>query len=90
MLPSKPRKPRKPAKGVAVPVEVMNGELVIPESVAGVVTVGMALVFFANRLDSAMDISLTKEEAIIAVRVSKKLMNLSKIANSAHPAKVGV
>ena len=78
----------KQVKGATVPVEVMAGELVIPDSVAGVVTIGMSLAFFAKNLDNAVDISLTKEEALIAVKVSKKLANLAKIANSAHPAKV--
>jgi hypothetical protein len=68
-------------------VEVMAGELVIPDTVAGVVTVGMALKFFSNRLDSAEDISLSADEILLAEKVAKRLTSLAKVAKGAnHPA----
>lgn len=76
-----------PKKGASVGVEVMAGELVIPDTIAGVVTVGMALKFFSNRLDSAEDISLSADEIILAEKVAKRLTSLAKVAKSAnHPA----
>lgn len=78
---------KKAPKGASVGVEVMAGELVIPDTVAGVVTVGMALKFFANRLDSAEDISLSADEIILAEKVAKRLTSLAKVAKGAnHPA----
>jgi len=76
-----------PKKGASVGVEVMAGELVIPDTIAGVVTIGMALKFFSNRLDSAEDISLSADEIILAEKVAKRLTSLAKVAKSAnHPA----
>jgi hypothetical protein len=76
-----------PKKGASVGVEVMAGELVIPDTIAGVVTIGMALSFFSKRLDSAEDISLSADEIILAEKVSKRLASLAKVAKAAnHPA----
>lgn len=76
------------AKGSkTIPAEIMAGELVVPDSVAGLLTVGMALRFFSNRLDSAVDVALTADEIILAEKVSKRLASLAKIAKSAHPSK---
>jgi hypothetical protein len=78
---------KKAPKGASVGVEVMAGELVIPDTIAGVVTIGMALKFFSNRLDSAEDISLSADEIILAEKVAKRLSSLAKVAKSAnHPA----
>ena len=78
---------KKAPKGASVGVEVMAGELVIPDTIAGVVTIGMALKFFSNRLDSAEDISLSADEIILAEKVAKRLTSLAKVAKSAnHPA----
>lgn len=76
------------AKGSKVmPVEVMAGELVIPDTIAGVVTVGMSLKFFAKRLNSAKDISLSKDEIALADEVIKRLGAIVKVAKSAnHPS----
>lgn len=78
---------KKAPKGASVGVEVMAGELVIPDTIAGVVTIGMALKFFANRLDSAEDISLSADEIELAEKVAKRLTSLAKVAKSAnHPS----
>ena len=78
---------KKAPKGASVGVEVMAGELVIPDTIAGVVTIGMALKFFSNRLDSAEDISLSADEIELAEKVAKRLTSLAKVAKSAnHPA----
>ena len=70
-----------------MPVEVMAGELVIPDTIAGVVTVGMSLKFFAKRLNSAKDISLTADEIVLADEIIKRLSGIVKVAKSAkHPA----
>jgi hypothetical protein len=76
------------AKGSKVmPVEVMAGELVIPDTIAGVVTVGMSLKFFAKRLNTAKDISLSKDEIALADEVIKRLSAIVKVAKSAnHPS----
>jgi hypothetical protein len=69
------------------PVEVMAGELVIPDTIAGVVTVGMSLKFFAKRLNSAKDISLSADELALADEVIKRLSAIVKVAKSAnHPS----
>ena len=74
-----------------LPVEVMAGELVIPDTIAGVVTVGMSLKFFAKRLNSAKDISLSADEIALADEVLKRLNAIVKVAKSAkHPAGKGV
>lgn len=68
-------------------VEVMSGELVIPDTIAGVVTVGMSLKFFAKRLNTAKDISLSADEIVLADEVIKRLGAIVKVAKSAnHPA----
>ena len=73
------------------PVEVMAGELVIPDTIAGVVTVGMSLKFFAKRLNTAKDITLTADEIALADEVIKRLSAIVKVAKSAkHPAGKGV
>jgi len=78
---------KKAKKGASVGVEVMAGELVIPDTIAGVVTIGMALKFFSNRLDSAEDISLSADEIELAEKVAKKLIAIAKVAKSAnHPS----
>ena len=78
---------KKAPKGASVGVEVMAGELVIPDTIAGVVTIGMALKFFSNRLDSAEDISLSADEILLAEKVAKRLASLAKVAKGAnHPA----
>jgi hypothetical protein len=70
-----------------LPVEVMAGELVIPDTIAGVVTVGMSLKFFAKRLNAAKDISLSADEVALADEVIKRLSAIVKVAKSAnHPA----
>ena len=80
------------AKGSKVmPVEVMAGELVIPDTIAGVVTVGMSLKFFAKRLNAAKDISLSADEITLADEVLKRLNAIVKVAKSAkHPAGKGL
>lgn len=71
----------------SVPVEVMAGELVIPDTIAGVVTVGMSLKFMAKRLNSAKDISLSADEILLADEVIKRLSAIVKVAKSAsHPS----
>jgi hypothetical protein len=70
-----------------MPVEVLGGELVIPDTIAGVVTVGMSLKFFAKRLNTAKDISLSKDEIALADEVIKRLSAIVKVAKSAnHPS----
>ena len=81
------RKSPKSPKSEKVEGEVMGGELVIPDTVAGVVTVGMSLRFLAKRIDSAEDISLSADEIELAEKVAKKLIAIAKVAKSAnHPA----
>ena len=78
---------RAKAGSKTMPVEVMAGELVIPDTIAGVVTVGMSLKFFAKRLNSAKDISLTADEIVLADEIIKRLSGIVKVAKSAkHPA----
>jgi hypothetical protein len=75
----------------SLPVEVLGGELVIPDTIAGVVTVGMSLKFFAKRLNTAKDISLSADEIALADEVIKRLGAIVKVAKSAkHPAGKGV
>ena len=70
-----------------LPVEVMAGELVIPDTIAGVVTVGMSLKFFAKRLNAAKDISLSADEIELADEIIKRLTAIAKVAKAAkHPA----
>ena len=78
---------RAKAGSKVLPVEVMSGELVIPDTIAGVVTVGMSLKFFAKRLNSAKDISLSADEVALADEVIKRLSAIVKVAKSAnHPS----
>ena len=82
-----PSSRKKSPKTEKVEGEVMAGELVIPDTVAGVVTVGMSLRFLAKRIDSAEDISLSADEIELAEKVAKKLVAIAKVAKSAnHPA----
>jgi hypothetical protein len=81
------RKSSKSAKTEKHEVEVMAGELVIPDTIAGVVTVGMSLKFFAKRLNNAQDISLSADEIELGEAVIKRLSAIVKVAKSAnHPA----
>jgi hypothetical protein len=70
-----------------LPVEMLGGELVIPDTIAGVVTVGISLKFFAKRLNTAKDIALSADEILLADEVIKRLSAIVKVAKSAnHPA----
>ena len=74
-----------------LPVEMLGGELVIPDTIAGVVTVGISLKFFAKRLNTAKDISLSADEIQLADEVIKRLSAIVKVAKSAkHPAGKGI
>lgn len=78
---------KKSPKAQNVEVEVMAGELVIPDTISGVVTVGMSLRMLAKRIDSAEDISLSADEIELAEKVAKKLVAIAKVAKSAnHPS----
>ena len=82
---------RAKAGSKVLPVEMLGGELVIPDTIAGVVTVGIALKFFAKRLNTAKDISLSADEVVLADEVIKRLSAIVKVAKSAkHPAGKGV
>ncbi len=83
----------KRAKGgtQVLPVEMLGGELVIPDTIAGVVTVGISLKFFAKRLNTAKDIALSADEIVLADEVIKRLSAIVKVAKSAnHPSVKGV
>lgn len=78
---------KKSPKAQNVEVEVMAGELVIPDTISGVVTVGMSLRMLAKRIESAEDISLSADEIELAEKVAKKLVAIAKVAKSAnHPS----
>lgn len=79
-----PKAGRKGSK--SAPVEVMSGELVIPDTIAETVTAGMVIRFAFNRLESADTLDMTAEEIAIGEKLLKKLGSILKIAKTPnHP-----
>lgn len=80
----KPEAGRKGSK--SAPVEVLGGELVIPDTIADTVTAGMVVRFAFNRLESADTLDMSAEEIAIGEKLLKKLGAILKIAKSPnHP-----
>lgn len=77
----------KAKKGAPVGVEVMSGEIVIPDTIADKVTAGMVVRFAFNRLESADTLDMTADEIELADKLIKKLTAIAKTAKRAnHPA----
>lgn len=75
-------------KGAPVGVEVMAGEIVIPDTIADKVTAGMVVRFAFNRLESADTLEMTADEIELADKLIKKLSAITKTAKRAnHPSK---